>query len=222
METASLFVHIAGGCVAILAGYVAIFATKGSGLHRRAGLIFVYAMLAMGLFAAAVAIQRGAGSLLGGPIACYFVITALATVRPLGRGLDVAMCVLALVLTALSYAGAASLLAQGRTHSDGAPVAMIIFLASVLLLAGLGDVRMLRGAALEGPRRIARHLWRMCFGFWIATGSFFLGQMGQFPAWLQSLALMAVPAMLPLVLMAWWLWRIRVRQRLAGLVLRRA
>ncbi|MGH7468346.1 MAG: hypothetical protein ACRENP_10210 [Longimicrobiales bacterium] len=35
---------------------------------------------------------------------------------------------------------------------------------------------------LAGARRIARHLWRMCFGFWIATGSFFFGQMDEFPA----------------------------------------
>lgn len=62
----------------------------------------------------------------------------------------------------------------------------------------------------------------MCFGFWIATGSFFLGQMDEFPAWLQRPALMAIPAMLPLVLMIYCLWRIRIRRALAGLVLRQA
>jgi hypothetical protein len=31
-----------------------------------------------------------------------------------------------------------------------------------------------RGGVL-GAKRIARHLWRMCFGLFIAAGSFFLG-----------------------------------------------
>jgi hypothetical protein len=48
----------------------------------------------------------------------------------------------------------------------------------------------------------------MCFAFWIATGSFFLGQMDEFPVWLQKPALMMIPAMLPLVLMAYWLLRV--------------
>jgi hypothetical protein len=90
------------------------------------------------------------------------------------------------------------------------------------VLSALSDIRLLRGAVNVGRRRIARHLWRMCFAFWIATGSFFLGQMDEFPVWLQHPALMAIPAMLPLVLMIYWLWRIRIRRVLAGLVLRQA
>ena len=215
MESVTLFVHIAAGVVAVVAGYLALFAAKGATLHRRAGTAFVYAMVTMGLFATAVAIQRGAGSLLGGPIAAYFVLSAVATVRPVERRYEAALCAFALVVALLCYAGAATLVAQGRGSSGGAPVPMIIFLASVLLLAGLGDLRALR-APPAGSRRIARHLWRMCFAFWIATGSFFLGQMDEFPAWLQKPALMAIPAMLPLVVMAYWLWRVRFRSVNAG------
>jgi hypothetical protein len=221
MEAASLIVHIAAGSLAILAGYVAIFAAKGGGLHRSSGMLFVYAMVVMGMTATAVAAFRGIpGSLLGGPLAAYFVITAVTAVRPIHRRLDLAMLVVALVIIALSYSRAASALSQGRFTINGVPVAMTLFLASVLLLAALSDIRGLRGAAPVGPRRIARHLWRMCFAFWIATGSFFFGQMDEFPAWLQKPALVAVPALLPLVLMVFWLWRIRVRRLLAGLVLR--
>lgn len=220
METLSLFVHITAGCLAVLAGYVALFAAKGTELHRSGGRVFVCAIVAMGLFASAVAMLRGSGSLLGGPIAAYFAVSALTTVRPIDRRLDVALCAFALSMAALTYAGAASLLAQGRSSSGGAPVPMIIVLATALLLAGMADLRLLRAPPL-GSRRIARHLWRMCFALWMATGSFFLGQMDEFPAWLQKPALMAVPAMLPLVLMAYWLWRIRVGSSLAGLALRR-
>jgi hypothetical protein len=81
-------------------------------------------------------------------------------------------------------------------------------MSSVILLAGLGDLRMLvRG--ISGRRRIARHLWRMCFGWFIATGSFFLGQQQVFPAWLRGSPALLVPALLPLALLVFWMIRIR-------------
>jgi len=216
MDTLSLVVHVAAGLLAILAGYVAIFAPKGGDLHRRSGTLFVYAMIVMGVGAVVVGALRGTEGLSGGPLAAYFVITALTTVRPVDRRIDLALLAGVLSISALSYAGAM----EGRSSIGGAPVGMIVFVATVALLAGLGDIRALI-APPAGARRIARHLWRMCFGFWFATGSFFLGQMDEFPAWLQKPALMAIPAMLPPVLMFYWLWRTRVRKSLAGLELRR-
>jgi hypothetical protein len=49
------------------------------------------------------------------------------------------------------------------------------FMGSVMLLAAAGDVRILVGGGVIGAKRIAPHLWRMCFGLFIAAGSFFLG-----------------------------------------------
>ncbi|MGC2765629.1 MAG: hypothetical protein WB607_08990 [Candidatus Acidiferrum sp.] len=98
--------------------------------------------------------------------------------------------------------------ATGRVASDGTPGSMDIFMGSVILLAGIGDLRMLvRG--ISGQRRIARHLWRMCFGWFIATGSFFLGQQQVFPVWLRGSAVLLVPALLPLMLLIFWLIRVR-------------
>src|SRR5258708_7416248 len=53
------------------------------------------------------------------------------------------------------------------------PVAMTFFMGSVMLLAAAGDIRMLVRGGVLGAKRIARHLWRMCFGLFIAAGSFF-------------------------------------------------
>jgi hypothetical protein len=98
--------------------------------------------------------------------------------------------------------------ATGRVASDGTPGSMDIFMGSVILLAGIGDLRMLvRG--ISGKQRIARHLWRMCFGWFIATGSFFLGQQQVFPAWLRGSPALMVPALLPLVLLVFWMIRVR-------------
>ena len=70
---------------------------------------------------------------------------------------------------------------------------MHFFLGSVMLLAAAGDIRMLVGGGVFGAKRIVRHLWRMSFGFFIATGSFFLGQQQVFPAWLRGSSVLLYP-----------------------------
>src|SRR6267143_3522016 len=92
---------------------------------------------------------------------------------------------------------------------DGVPTGMYFFMGSVMLLAAAGDIRMLVRGGVFGAKRIVRHLWRMCFGFFIATGSFFLGQQQVFPAWLRGSSVLFIPALLPLVLLIFWLFRVR-------------
>lgn len=61
-----------------------------------------------------------------------------------------------------------------------------------------------------------RHLWRMCFGLFIATGSFFLGQQQVFPAVLRGSPLLIVLAILPLVFLIFWLFRVRFTNAYKG------
>jgi hypothetical protein len=68
---------------------------------------------------------------------------------------------------------------------------------------------------------IVRHLWRMCFGFFIATGSFFLGQQQVFPAWLRGSIVLFIPALLPLVLLIFWLFRVRFTNAYKRMSMRR-
>jgi hypothetical protein len=220
VEATVLFIHIFAGSVAIIAGAVAVFTAKGADTHRRSGMWFVVAMLVMGISAIGVGFVRdNARAGVGGLIAGYFVVTSLATVRPIGRKLDIAMLVLAVSLVVHAVIGVAPVLAAGKLIIDGVPIPMILLLASVTLTGAIGDVRVLRGRELSGPQRIARHLWRMCWAFWIATGSFFLGQMDEFPSWLQSFWGMMIPAMFPLAVMVYWLWRVRLRKLMSGLTL---
>ena len=46
-----LIVHIATGCIALLVGLIPMFAQKGNLLHKRAGLVFVYCMIAVAVTA---------------------------------------------------------------------------------------------------------------------------------------------------------------------------
>src|SRR2546430_16436052 len=75
----------------------------------------------------------------------------------------------------LSWMTGVKVLRSGHSSLDGVPVGMILFMGSVCLLAAAGDVRMLVSGGVAGGKRISLHLWRMCFGMFIASGSFFLG-----------------------------------------------
>src|SRR5258708_33946919 len=78
-----LWVHIVGGGVAIVLGVVVLIAAKGGTLHRKSGLLFVYAMLTMGISGSILALRQSLtnANVLGGFMSAYFVITALTTVR---------------------------------------------------------------------------------------------------------------------------------------------
>jgi uncharacterized membrane protein len=223
MEPAILALHIFAGSVAILAGYVAIAAAKGADTHRRSGMWFVAAMVVMGMSGFVVAIVRDIpGSLTGGPVAAYFVITALTTVRPMGRRLELAMLAVILTMFALSTNAFVQTVSAGKFALNGVPVPMIAMFSIVELSGAVGDVRLMRGRVLSGSQRIVRHLWRMCFAFWLATGSFFIGQMDELPSWLQHFGIVALPAFFPLLAMFYWLWRIRGRKLMTGLTVARS
>ena len=54
-------IHIAAGGLAIVLGAIALSVKKGGTIHRRSGLLFVYAMLVMGVSAAILSILIRAG-----------------------------------------------------------------------------------------------------------------------------------------------------------------
>jgi uncharacterized membrane protein len=77
-----LAIHILAGVLALVFGYVALFATKGAALHRKSGLLFVFAMVTLSLTGALVAfLNTSSVSLVAGLLTFYFVTTALLTVR---------------------------------------------------------------------------------------------------------------------------------------------
>jgi hypothetical protein len=70
----------------------------------------------------------------------------------------------------------------------------------------------LRGG-ISGSARIARHLWRMSAALTIASGSFFLGQQRIMPAYMRGSPWLFVPVFAPLLLMVFWLIRVRLVPR---------
>ena len=85
-------------------------------------------------------------------------------------------------------------------------------MGTIVLLAALGDLRWWWRGTLTPRQRIARHLWRMCIAFFIATGSFFLGQMDVLPVALRHLPTLLVLAFCPLIFLAY----ASLRHRMSG------
>jgi hypothetical protein len=64
------------------------------------------------------------------------------------------------------------------------------------------------GDAVFGAKRLARHLWRMCFAWFIASASIFLARPHLFPTVLRKTGTLYLLSILPLILMIFWLIRI--------------
>jgi hypothetical protein len=226
----ALVVHVTAGALGLLTGGIALGAGKGSALHRRSGRYFVYAMLVMGLTGAAIAAVLATApepksgiraSMLMGLFAAYLVATALTVVSPpsrwtrridlIGMPLAAAIGVGQLTLGALAVSPPA-----GSRHVSMITVVELVF-GTIALFAAASDARLLRSPVpLAGTKRIARHLWRMTFALWIAVVSFFPRLTRFLPGSLG--ALIAVPILGVLVVMFYWLWRVRYRKSFRGLI----
>jgi hypothetical protein len=213
--------HVVAGVLGLVTGAAALSATKGATLHRRSGLVFVYAMVGMAGSGVAMALWDGPdANAIGGLTAAYLVITALTTVRPVtpaSRRLDLGATLLGLSVGLTSLVLAFVSLSSGGAI-DGVPAPIFVMFAAVGLLGGAGDVRIMRSGALRGARRLARHLWRMCWALWIAVASFFLGQAEVLPEAIRIPGLLALPVVTVVVVMVYWLWRVRVRGNIRGII----
>jgi len=219
-------VHIAGGITGILFGAAALLYRKGSARHVLAGRVFVDAMLTMASAAVYLAVLKNQqGNIGAGIFTFYLILTAWLTARRREgetRKYDWAAVVIPVALGVLTWMNGIRLLRSGATSENGVPVGMSLFMGTVMLLAAAGDVRLLLRGGIYDAKRLVRHLWRMCFGLFIATGSFFLGQQQVFPKWLRGSPALFVPALLPLVLLIFWVLRVRFGKIYKGLGPRKA
>jgi uncharacterized membrane protein len=223
-------IHIAAGGLAIVLGAVALSVKKGGTIHRRSGLLFVYAMLVMGTSASILGLRHGPtdGNVMAGLMTAYFVGTALTTVRPASpwtRRINAAALTFGLGLALVAMVGGVKAVNSPGVSPGGVPFrtigVMSLVLATILLLAAVGDVRIMRFGLPRGGPRLARHLWRMCFALFIAAGSFFSIRERVatiLPEPLTTGPMRALPILLLLAAMFYWLWRVRGRRTLPVLV----
>lgn len=219
-------IHIAAGGLAIVFGAVALVVKKGGAIHRRSGMLFVYAMLAMGFSASILALFRNGltdPNLIAALMTAYFVGTALTTVRPVSpwtRRINAAALRVVVGLAFLSILGGVRAFNNPGLSPGGVPYrtigVMSFILATVMTLAAAGDIRILRSGMPHGGRRLARHLWRMCFALFIAAGSFFSirARVAKvLPEPFTSGPMRALPILLLFGAMFYWLWRVRAHRQ---------
>jgi hypothetical protein len=215
-----LVVHIGGGITGILSGAVAMIFRKGGRGHVLAGKVFVIAMLGMAGAGAIMAfvkfqfmnVEEQITNVFAGVLTSYLVATAWMTAKR--QEGETGILDWSAVLVPLASGAGMLTFGMQAVHSPtglkyGYPPALYFIWAAIALLSAAGDLRLLlRGGIFFGGQRIVRHLWRMSFALFIATGSFFLGQQKVFPAALRGLKVWFVPAFLPLLLLIYWLLRV--------------
>ena len=210
------YLHISGGAVGMISGAAALLFEKGGRAHRRAGDVFLVSMLVMAGIGAGVApFLPERVSVLGGLMAFYLVATGWLTVwRPAGTvgRLETVAFAASLSLVALT-ATLGWMAANSPTGTlDGQPWQAFVLFGVIAPLAAFGDLRLLLKGGVTGAPRIARHLWRMCAALFIAVASYFLGQPDFLPGLIRGTAWVFVPPLGTLLVMAYWLVRVRWRR----------
>jgi uncharacterized membrane protein len=205
-----LVLHIAGGLVAVAAGYAALSAPKGGRVHRFAGRVFAVAMLVMVGFAAVLGLAKSQyGNVFAALLTTYLVGTGWTAVRRPGSAAPAWDRGAMLFAVGLAFAGpAAGLLGLKSAAGSGGFYAF----GALAGLAAALDLSVLRRGGAAGFARIRRHLWRMCTAMFIATGSFFLGQADEIPRALHGPHLFVL-GLAPLGALAFWMARTRGRRR---------
>jgi hypothetical protein len=218
--TPALIVHIAAGSLGILAGFATVAMTKGETLHRAFGTAFSLSMLTVSAFAVYLALFQpplypgAAPASATVPVAIltfYLVATGWMTVRRTERGVGPFEYGALLVATGVAVAMLTfGLIAAGNPveRLQGFPVRYYAF-ASFAAFPALLDLKVILQGGISGAARIARHLWRMCFAFFFAASFFFLGQ-PRVAAFVHHSPILYVPALAPLVIMIFWLIRVRL------------
>jgi uncharacterized membrane protein len=214
--------HITGGTVALLAGTVAVLSAKGARLHRLAGTVFFVSMLVMAAFAdyLAVIMPDQVVNFFIGTFTIYLVATAWMTVRreegtsgfaeKIALLVSLCLCLPFVVLSCQLAAGLPPSVKSAMALKGPVLIAIYSFTA-LLVLALIGDARMVWAGGITGARRIGRHLWRMCIGLSLAAGSAFTNGL---PRLLPHdvhvpLLILFVPQLAVLALLIFWALRVR-------------
>ena len=217
---AILYSHIGGGMVGMASGTVALLTKKGGRIHRWSGNVFFAAMLVMAGIGGVVApfipdrISSAAGFM-----TLYFLTTGWMTAKRRDPGIgkfEIAALVYVLAGTAgwLTLTWMASQTPEGTL--DGSPKQAFFIFSLVSTIALLSDLKVMIRRGISGSARVARHVWRMCFGMFVASGSFFLGQAQVFPDSVRHSGVLPILALAPLAFLIFWMLRVRLSKKWRG------
>ena len=218
MYTAILLVHICGAVVGILSGFFSMAVRKGSGLHRAAGDVFSVSMLTMsgsGAFIAAF-LKPNIGNVSGGLLTFYLVGTGWLVGRRRERRVgawDFAALLFITAIVAMEFNSGIQAATSATHLKDGYPPFLFFIFGTISLLFGASDVRMIVRGGVEGGKRLARHLFRMCLALMMASLSFYPSRAHLFSKAVNDSHLLYLPHIALLISMVYWLIRVRRRSQ---------
>jgi hypothetical protein len=200
-----VLLHISAGLGAIVFGFGALAVRKGGRLHRWAGTGFFIAMLFMATDAGYLAIVRNENeNILAAFFTLYMVLTAWLAAKRREMKVDALNWIGLAVAWMVTVGGIAFGL---KAASEQASITPFVGFGVTALIATVSDLRVALAGGITGGARIARHLWRMCTALFIAVASFFLGQSQLVPQALRDYNLEAIPPVIVVLALIYWLSR---------------
>ena len=215
-----LIFHITTASIGLLGGVAAMSLRKGSTGHRTGGTVFVIGMICMTVSAILLGlIKTQTLNALVGALTCYLVASGWMAGRrdrlQDARIVNAALGVVALGVGALLVKFGIEALNSPSHLKDGEEAPGYFFFGAIALLSAALDLRLIIGGIVN-KHRIARHLWRMNLAMAIGVISVTprLNRLAGHP--IHTDALLAVPAVLVLLFMVFWLWRVLATKRGGG------
>lgn len=208
-----LAAHVAPGILAVAAGATAMAAPKGRSTHVHAGRVFVFTMGLSSAVGAGLGLVRAETFFItfhAGVLALCLLTSGwlAARARPGALGSATGVVAAANLLNVAALVSIGVLALRSGQPFRGFPAQDYLFLAGMGTIAAAGDASLLLRPVLSVRHRIARHLWRMCLGFFIAAGSAFTGPgAAAFSEAVRQSGVLALPELAILLLMIFWLAR---------------
>lgn len=217
----ALSLHVLGGGIGIFTGWAAVFAAKGERLHRLFGKVFVVGMALTAMAAIYLASRLTAlkhmeqANIAVGFLILYLISTSWLSVRrpPHATGPAEKFALsMGIVIFAIFAIWGVRAEAMGSYDGYAPPLYFGFGIFTALFVAF--DIKVIANGGVEGGRRIARHLTRMCAAWFIASTSFFEGQQKIMPPFMRGSNVLAALAFAPLLLMLFWFIRARFANRI--------
>lgn len=204
-------IHAPAGTLVLVTAVFAMFAEKGSVLHRKAGSCFTLSMMVMLVSGVAAAyLKSSIDDMMLGAIVIYTVFTAWLAVYH--KKNETGLLEVTALIWVVGFAITAFSMSIGWREVE-ARFAYLIW-GVLAALCALGDIRNIYQSGLSGSQRIIRHVWRIGFSVVWAALAFtdkIVKMMGANLKSMQEeqlLLIVAIPAMLILIITVYWVSKI--------------
>lgn len=204
-------IHTPAGTIVLVTAVIAMFAKKGSALHRKAGACFTVSMMVMLVSGIAAAyLKNSVGDMMLGVIVMYTVFTAWLTAHH--KKNETGLLEVTALIWVVGFAITAFSINMGWREVEARFVYLIW--GGLAVLCALGDIRNLYHSGLPGPQRIIRHVWRIGFSLVWAALAFtdkIVKMMGADINSMQDeqlILIVAIPTILILITILYWITKI--------------